>query len=116
MMKVLIRTRICDIWPGYIYLLPLDRRRHLPWRWVQAKGDGATLAKMIRYYNLETGNRASADYLAQAINIRYARVERVPAFKYRGKPRRLFISNARIRYPNSLARSCEFTPSSDDEL
>ena len=107
-MKVLIRNRLRETYPGYIDLLPPLRCRYMPWRWVQAKGDSATLAKIIRYYNLETGNRISAMHLAQAMNIRHERVERAPAFKYRGKPRRLFIRNARIRYGNSLARSFSY--------
>ncbi len=109
-MKFLSGNRIRESWPGYIYLLPPHRRRYMPWRWVQTKGTGATLAKIIRFYDLETGNRISAMYLAEAIKIRYGRIEQAPAFKYRGKPRRLFIRNARIRYPHSLARSCAFVP------
>jgi hypothetical protein len=114
-MKLLIRNRFREIWPGYAYLLPPHRCRHLPWRWVQAKGDSATLAKIIRLCNLETGNRVSAMYLAELIDIRHERIERAPAFKYRGKPRQLFILNARIRHDNSLARSCNFLPSSNDD-
>jgi hypothetical protein len=93
---------------------PYDRRRGFPWRWSQAMGNSATLAKIIRYYNLETGNRVSALDVAMDLNIRRGRIERSPAFKYRGKPRRFFIRNARIRYPNSLARSFDFPR--DDEL
>jgi hypothetical protein len=112
-MKFLSRNRIRDIresQPNYIYLLPPRRRRYLPWRWVQTNGNSAMLAKIIRFYDLETGNRISGMYLAGAINIRYGRIEAAPAFKYRGKPRRLFTRNARIRYPYSLARSCSFVP------
>jgi len=110
-MKVLRRNRIRDVrkWqPNYVHLLPPRRRRYMPWRWIQKKGNSATLAKIIRFYDLETGNRISAMYLATAINIRHGLVEAAPAFKYRGKPRRLFTRNARIRYPHSLAQSCSF--------
>ena len=115
-MKVLIRNRLRETWPNYIYLLPPDRRRCIPARWWDARGSRAMLAKIIRYYNLETGNRASADYLGVAINNRHGRIERTPAFKYRGKPRRLFIRSARIWYPYSLARSCDLPPQFDPDL
>ncbi len=107
-MKFLSRNRIRESWPNCIYLLPPRRRRYMPWRWVQAKGNSATFAKIIRFYNLETGNRVPAAYLEEAINIRYGRVEQAPAFKYRAKPRRLFIRNARIRYGNLFVPS--FSP------
>jgi hypothetical protein len=115
-MKVLIRNCIREPWPDYIYLLAPHKRRHLPWRWVQAKGNGAILARIIRYYNLETGNRVSALYVAMAMNIRHERIERAPGFTYRGEPRRLFIRNAQVRYPHSLARSFDFPWSPDDDL
>jgi hypothetical protein len=115
-MKVLIGNRIRETWPNYIYLLPPYRRRYTPGRWWDAKGSSAMLAKIIRYYNLETGNRASASYLGEAINIRHERIERAPAFRYRGKARRLFIRNARIRYPHSLACSCHLPPQFDHDL
>jgi hypothetical protein len=115
-MKVLIRNRLRETWPNYIYLLPPDRRRCIPARWWDAKGSSAMLAKIIRYYNLETGNRASANYLGEAINIRHGRIERTSAFRYRGKSRRLFIGNARIRYPYSLARSCDLPRQFDHDL
>ncbi len=85
----------------------------MPMRWFRAKGDSATLAKVIRFYNLETGNRVSATYLEEATNIRYGRVERASTFKYRGKPRRLFIRNARIRYGNLFVPS--FSPWFDQD-
>jgi hypothetical protein len=72
------------------------------------EGNSATFAKIIRHYNLETGSRVSAAYLSEAINIPCEGVERSPAFSYRGKPRPLFIRNARIRYADSLGRSCAF--------
>lgn len=113
-MKVFIRNRTREYWPNYyVYLLPLHRRRHIPGRWVDAKGNSAMLAKIIRCFNLATGNRVTAKYIAEFINIRHERVEWAPAFKYRGKARRLFIPNARIRYPHSLARS---SPSFDHDL
>jgi hypothetical protein len=109
-MRYLRRNRLRKTWPGYFYLLPPDRRYYMPWRWIQSKGDSAMLARIIRFHGIETGNRLSAEELALAINVPEARIERAPAFKYRGKPRRRFIARARLRYgtalPARMATAC----------